>query len=98
MGCGPRTGRTICEQLAKAERVMQERPDSALQLIQGIDAGQIGRRAVRAKYALLYAQALDKNAIIDVDNDSLIRIALDYYRYRGSSARKPGRITTGGAS
>lgn len=70
-----------------AEKVMQQRPDSALHLIENIDSKVISRRSTRARYGLLYSQALDKN-FIDVDNDSLIRYARDYYRFRKTSRNK----------
>ena len=42
---------------------------------------RILRRSTRAKYALLYSAALDKN-YVDSDDDSLIRIAYRYYDNR----------------
>lgn len=69
--------------LSKAERLMNERPDSALQLLRNFRIDNIHGRANKAKYALLYSQALDKN-YIDLTNDSLIRIAVDYYQQHGS--------------
>lgn len=70
-------------QLSRAERVMQSLPDSALRIFENIDPDDISRRRTRARYALLYSQALDKN-YIDQTNDSLIRIAGKYYRSQGN--------------
>ncbi len=58
---------------------MDERPDSALQMLQGIDTTALGNsEEMRALYALLMSQALESNDI-NVDNDSLISIAVNYY-------------------
>lgn len=73
--------------LSKAERLMNERPDSALQLLRNFRIDNIHGRANKAKYALLYSQALDKN-YIDLTNDSLIRIAVDYYQRKGSKTQR----------
>lgn len=75
--------------LQDAERLIQEHPDSALNLIVRIRQSKIRSTKTRAKYALLYSQALDKN-YIDTDNDSLIRIAVDYYANHGSEAERAG--------
>ena len=75
--------KTVESQLSRAEQVMQSLPDSALRIIENIDTDDISRRSTRARYALLYSQALDKN-YIDQTNDSLIRIAGKYYRSQGN--------------
>lgn len=66
-----------------AERLMQNRPDSALDLICSIDTAGFTRPA-RARYALLLSQALDKN-YIDLESDSVIRPAVEYYSRRGNA-------------
>ncbi len=66
---------------AVADR-MQQYPDSALIQIKTINRESLRGRYNKARYALLYSQALDKN-YIDVDSDSLISDALQYYRRRG---------------
>lgn len=73
--------------LDSAETVMTTAPDTALALLDSIDSDRLSR-ADNARYALLRSQALDKN-YIDVTNDSLINIAVEYYqnspnyRYKG---------------
>ena len=74
----------ISETLSRAELVMDEQPDSALAMLKQIDCTQIQSEKYNAQYALLYSQALDKN-YIDVTNDSLINIAVNYYQNHGSS-------------
>ena len=64
------------EKLLQAETVMNEYPDSALNLLKGIAQTELQTREHHARYALLYSQALDKN-YIDLTNDSLINIAVD---------------------
>lgn len=64
--------------LAEAERLMDARPDSALALVESVDPSAIHSRSTRALHALLLTQAQFKN-YIDVPNDSLISIAVDYY-------------------
>lgn len=73
--------------LDRAETFMQEQPDSSLHLLRALDGARIPGASHKARYALLYSQALDKN-YIDVDNDSLIRVAVDYYKRRGDAHQK----------
>ena len=71
----------VAEKLLQAETVMNEHPDSALNLLKGIAQPELKTQAHHARYALLYSQALDKN-YIDLTSDSLINIAVDYYKDR----------------
>jgi len=71
----------VAEKLLQAETVMNEYPDSALNLLKGIEQPELQTREHHARYALLYSQALDKN-YIDLTSDSLISIAVDYYKDR----------------
>lgn len=68
----------VTQVLDRAETCMAERPDSSLYLLRTLDKRHISGSLRKARYALLYSQALDKN-YIDVDNDSLIRVAVDYF-------------------
>jgi tetratricopeptide (TPR) repeat protein len=69
------------EQWNTIEGLMNERPDSALTLLQAIDPKPLSR-GDRAHHALLLSQALDKN-YIDLTNDSIITVAVDYYKAYG---------------
>ena len=71
----------VAEKLLQAETVMNEHPDSALNLLKGIAQPELHTQAHHARYALLYSQALDKN-YIDLTSDSLINLAVDYYKDR----------------
>ncbi len=73
--------------LSEAEKVMTEYPDSALKLLQSISSPEGLTGKAQADYALLYSQALDKN-YIDTANDSLIQIAVDYYKDRSDVKAK----------
>ena len=87
----------VSNTLDSAEACMIDRPDSSLTMLKTIDSGNIRTECNRARYALLYSQALDKN-YIDLTNDSLINIAVDYYynrsnvRYKFLSLYYSGRI------
>ncbi len=59
--------------------LMDESPESALEVLRDIVPNDLRTKEQHARYALLYSQALDKN-FIDVDSDSLIRLAVDYYK------------------
>ena len=73
--------------LSRAEAMMTQAPDSALMLLEDLSKGALRGRENRAHFALLYSQALDKN-YIDRSNDSIIRVAVDYYAPRKDNNRK----------
>ncbi len=75
------------ETLSRAEAMMTQAPDSALMLLEDLSKGALRGRENRAHFALLYSQALDKN-YIDRSNDSIIRVAVDYYAPRKDNNRK----------
>ena len=70
----------VTDALHRAEMLMNEHPDSALAVLNTLSPDAMGKNRTRAHYALLYTQAQDKN-YIDETNDSLISIAVDYYRH-----------------
>lgn len=74
--------KVVDAKLTQAKQYMHSRPDSALLIIGSLKPEDISRRSTRAKYALLYSQALDKNEI-DLTSDSLIRTAVEYYKRHG---------------
>lgn len=89
----------ISKTMDVAESCMTDPSDSSLVLLESINYDEIRSKANRARYALLYSQALDKN-YIDLTDDSIISIALDYYydkknvRYKFLSLYYSGRIYT----
>lgn len=64
-----------------------ERPDSALTLLESVDKDALCSKSLRAKYALLFVTALDKN-YIDTTDLSLIEPAVDYYTKHGSAQNR----------
>lgn len=64
----------------KAERYMELYPDSALLLLNQIPHPERLHGKQQADYALLLTQARDKNYLDSLQSDSLIKIAVDYYR------------------
>lgn len=74
-------------ELADIESYAAERPDSALQALEKIDASRIRRAKVRARYCLLKSMTLDKN-YIDVTDDSLTLEAVRWYRDHGTDAER----------
>lgn len=72
------TSGDVSARLDLAETLIDQRPDSALAILDAIDPSDLAQRRHRALYALLMTRALDKN-YIDVTSDSLISIATEYY-------------------
>ena len=72
----------------KVERYMDVYPDSALLLLEQIPHPEELRGKQRADYALLLTQARDKNYLDSLQSDSLIKIAVDYYKDDGVKAGK----------
>lgn len=69
-----------------ADSLMETCPDSALSILESITYPQKMPRADRALYALLLTQARHKNYIV-LEDDSLIKIAVDYYGDKKKSLR-----------
>ena len=68
--------------LADVESYISDRPDSALCVLESLDSDVLNTRRLRAHHALLHAMALDKN-YIDVTDDSLANVAVNYYQKHG---------------
>lgn len=75
------------EQLQTAQAQMDTQPDSALSTLRRIDPKGLRTKAWRARHALLYSQALDKNQI-DLQSDSIIAPAVSYYKRHGNARDK----------
>ena len=69
----------VTDTLHRAEALMNEHPDSAWAMLNTLSPNEMGQNRTRAHYALLYTQAQDKT-YRDETNDSLISVAVDYYR------------------
>lgn len=79
IGCAPKSVRHT---LSDIETFIQERPDSALVMLDTMDRSSLTTARSRAHHALLHAMALDKN-FIDVSDDSIAQVAVDYFSKHG---------------
>jgi hypothetical protein len=73
-------------ELDLAGKQLTTSPEEALTTLMGIQTQSAPSRS-RARYALLMSLALDKN-YIDVTDDSLARVAADYYARHGSKRER----------
>ena len=71
------------ETLAQVESYIEDRPDSALSVLERINASELSGREEMARYALLYSMALDKN-YIDTTTFDVLQPAIDYYIEHGT--------------
>ena len=78
------TDHEVIRQLDDVEAYLSEHPDSALSVLDSLSTADIQGREANAKFALLYSMALDKS-YIDATDDSLINIAVDWYRKHGTA-------------
>jgi len=72
---------------SKVDSLLEIKPDSALLLLQNEDDIESMNSAERAGYALLLTKAYDKN-YIPHKSDSLIQIAVDYFKNRNNQQLK----------
>ena len=73
--------------LDSVESYITEEPDRALSALDSLSQAGIKGKEANARYALLYSMALDKS-YTDVTDDSLARIAVEYYRDRKDPGKK----------
>ena len=69
------------------ESIIEERPDSVLNVLQTIDTDELVGDEERAKHALLLSMALDKN-YVDKTSFEVLQPAIDYYEDNGSATDK----------
>lgn len=96
-------GIRLAETLSNAEKIVAEAPDSVLRLLRELPTDALRSRELRARYALLQAEAAERAGTPN-NNDSILRIAWEYYRkhpheirgicktlyYRGQSRLRQG--------
>ena len=75
------------ETLTQMETIIEERPDSVLNVLQDIDTDELSGDEERAKHALLYSMALDKN-FVDKTDFEVLQPAIDYYEDNGTATDK----------
>ena len=73
--------------ITEMETIIEERPDSVLNVLQSIDTDELIGDEERAKHALLLSMALDKN-VIDKTSFEVLQPAIDYYDDSGSATDK----------
>lgn len=73
--------------LADVASFIEERPDSALTILDTMDSFSLTTSALTARHSLLLAMARDKNYIDDT-TDSIIAPAVSWYRRHGSADEK----------
>lgn len=74
-------------ELLEVESYIQDRPDSALSVLEAMNPQEYKSQKNRSLHALLHAMALDKN-FVDVSDDSLANVALEYFEHRGPKKYK----------
>ena len=84
-GCGGSSH--VNDRLDAAESLMESRPDSALAILDIINATDLKGDGEKARYALLKSMALDKN-YVDTTDFYVLQPAIDYYLKKGSPDEK----------
>lgn len=84
---GACTHHSVILQMERAEALMDSHPDSSLMILDSIQRKALHGIAARAKFALLRSQALDKT-YCDLQSDSIIAPAADYYEHFGTDREK----------
>ena len=73
--------------ITEMETIIEERPDSVLNVLQSIDTDELIGDEERAKHALLLSMAMDKN-YIDRTDFEVLQPAIDYYKDNGTATDK----------
>ena len=73
--------------LSQVESYIEERPDSALVVLEQLNTSELSCKEEKAKHALLYSMALDKN-FVDKTDFEVLQPAIDYYEDNGSATDK----------
>lgn len=71
-------GPKLSSLFSNVETLVHDAPEESMTLLQSVNPADLKSTRERAHYALLMTQVLDKN-YINVDSDSLIRQAVNYY-------------------
>lgn len=70
--------------LDRAERLMLTDPSAAMAALNDVDVARLQDSAAVARWALLYSEAMVANQIA-APTDTIVDIAIDYYRFHGMS-------------
>ena len=82
-----RSTRHVTEHLSQAEELIWTAPDSALHLLESISASRHLTGKEQADYALLLSLA-QYRCYIPVSSDSLINLAIEYYKDKNDADKK----------
>ena len=82
--CSNRRAQSVLDDVGS---FIQEKPDSALVILESLNKTELKTRRLRAKYSLLYSIALDKN-YVDTTDLSIIQPASDFYGKHGTPVEK----------
>lgn len=74
---------TYTNELNKAESLMEDKPDSALKILQDLRTDFFNSKREKARFSLLLSMALDKN-YIDKTDFAVLQPALDYFLEKGT--------------
>lgn len=85
--CSACTNDSTLGSMDRAAALMEQSPDSALLILDSIPRDILRSSRARARYSLLRSQALDKN-YIDLQSDSVISPAIEYYEHFGTDREK----------
>lgn len=83
-GCSKHTA--AWERMDSAERMMEDKPEKALAILDSLSADSLGGEEA-ARYALLKSMALDKN-YVDTTDFSVLQPAIDYYSEHGTATER----------
>ena len=72
------SSREALRSMERAEQLLEEAPEEALRVMEGVDGEALRTEEDRARYALVYSEACYYN-YIDVDVDTLTQSIMDYY-------------------
>ena len=70
--------------LDEVSSYISDNPEKALQVLDSLKGTHIKGRSDKARFALLYSMALDKN-YIDITSDSIINVAVKWYDRHGNA-------------
>lgn len=87
LSCNQKNNSVLPTELTRAESLMYSHPDSALQILERMQAPPSSNRYQNATWCLLMTQARDKNYKKQT-SDSLINIAYDYFMKQDDPQRK----------
>lgn len=85
--CNTESRQRVESTLSDVESYINERPDSALAVLQAVDSTALSTRALRARYSLLRTMALDK-CYLDITVPGLLDAAVAWYEHHGSADEK----------